>query len=403
MKRRTFLRTTAGISAFGGVALAGAFPARDWPDVATLLALEIPKPTLLQRIERAQKLMAENNFNLLIATPGTTFTYFVGYNPGRSERLIALLIPREGKPAIVSPSFERERIVRRSVISEIATWEEHENPYKLCGTVASSMKANNGKVGVEPTTNYQDFLRLQAALPAAKVVDGSPVFDELRMTKTAEELDAIQKAIDITVASIGATHEQLKEGMTEVEVSRILSGEMSKRGSQGGGLVQFGPNSALPHGGPGGAKLSKGTVVLIDAGCRIDGYTSDVTRTIFWGAEMPAKYREVFNTVFDAQQAAASIAKAGVECQELDRAARRVIEKAGYGKYFTHRVGHGMGMDGHEHPYMVEGNSLKLKLGYVFTIEPGIYIPDEFGVRIEDDFVLTDGGAKQMAQRVSKV
>ncbi len=403
MRRRTFLKTSAGMSAFGSLALSGAFPVHERPGFKMPLAVEIPKSTLLLRIERAQKLMAENNFDLLIATPGTTFNYFVGYNPGRSERLIALLVPREGKPAIVSPSFERERIIRRSVISEIATWEEHESPYKLCGTVASGMKVTTGKIGVEATTNYQDYLRLQAAIPSAKVVDGSPVFDELRMTKTAEELEAIQKAIDITVASIAATHEQIKEGMTEVEVSRVLSGEMSKRGSQGGGLVQFGPNSALPHGGPGGAKLTRGTVILIDAGCRIDGYTSDITRTIYWGGDMPAKYRDVFNTVFDAQQTAASIAKPGVECQELDRAARRVIEKAGYGKFFTHRVGHGMGMDGHEHPYMVEGNSLKLKPGYVFTIEPGIYLPDEFGVRIEDDFVMTEGGARQLAQKVSKL
>ncbi|HEY4611711.1 MAG TPA: aminopeptidase P family protein, partial [Bacteroidota bacterium] len=307
------------------------------------------------------------------------------------------------KPSIVAPSFERERIIRRSVIGEIYTWEEHESPYMLAATAAAAMKLSQGKIGIEATTNYLDYLRLNDAMPKAQLFDGSPVFDELRMTKTAEELDAIQKCIDITLASIAATHGQMKEGMSEQEVARILSGEMNARGSSGGGLVQFGPSSALPHGGPSSVKLAKGTVVLIDAGCRVDGYTSDITRTIFWGGEMPEKYREVYNTVYDAQQAAASIAKPGVECQELDRAARAVIEKAGYGKYFTHRVGHGMGMDGHEHPYMVEGNTLKLKPGYVFTIEPGIYILEEFGVRIEDDFVMTENGIRQMSPKAAKI
>jgi Xaa-Pro dipeptidase len=143
--------------------------------------------------------------------------------------------------------------------------------------------------------------------------------------------------------------------------------------------------------------------VLIDAGCGVDGYTSDITRTIFWRGEPSAKYREVYNTVFEAQQTAASIAKPGVECQELDRTARRIIEKAGYGKFFTHRLGHGMGMDGHEHPYLVEGNSYKLKPGNVVTIEPGIYMLGEFGVRIEDDFVVTETGIEQMSPKVSKV
>ena len=366
-------------------------------------AAEIPKSTFGARVPRAQKLMGQLNFDLIIATPGTNFQYFVGYNPGRSERLIALLIPREGNPVIVSPSFERERILRRSTITEIDPWEEHESPYALVAKAAERLKVSSGNVGMEPTTNYIDFLRLKNALSKANVQDGSPVFDELRMVKTSEELEAIRKAVEITVASITATHQQLKDGLSEQEVAGLLSREMSTRGSRGGGLVQFGPSSALPHGGPTGSKLTKGTVVLIDAGCGVDGYTSDITRTIFWGGEPSAKYREVYNTVFEAQQTAASIAKPGVECQELDRTARRIIEKAGYGKFFTHRLGHGMGMDGHEHPYLVEGNSYKLKPGNVVTIEPGIYMLGEFGVRIEDDFVVTETGIEQMSPKVSKV
>lgn len=401
MQRRKFLATSFGATAlgvFGSNKLeARGFAGTGWT------SFEIPKSTFGARVPRAQKLMSQLNFDLVITTPGTNFQYFVGYNPGRSERLIALLIPREGNPVIVSPSFEKERILRRSTISDIDTWEEHESPYALVGRAAERLKVSSGNVGMEPTTNYIDFLRLKNALSKASVQDGSPVFDELRMVKSVEELEAIRKAVEITVASITATQQQLKDGLSEQEVAGLLSREISSRGSRGGGLVQFGPSSALPHGGPTGAKLNKGTVVLIDAGCGVDGYTSDITRTIFWGGEPSAKYREVYNTVFEGQQTAASIAKPGVECQELDRTARRIIEKAGYGKFFTHRLGHGMGMDGHEHPYLVEGNSYKLKPGNVVTIEPGIYMLGDFGVRIEDDFVVTETGIEQISPKVSRV
>ncbi|HTP80377.1 MAG TPA: M24 family metallopeptidase, partial [Bacteroidota bacterium] len=215
-----------------------------------------------------------------------------------------------------------------------------------------------------------------------------------------EELDATRKAIDITLASIAATHAQLKEGLSEAEVAEILSSEMRKRGSRGDGLVQFGPDSALPHGGPGDHQLKAPCVVLIDAGCRVDGYISDISRTIYWGGESSAKFKQVFNVVLDAQQTAASIARSGVVCEEMDRAARNVIRKAGFGNYFTHRLGHGIGLDGHEYPYLVEGNGYKMKENQTFTIEPGIYLPGEFGVRIEDDFVITGNGVSQLSPRV---
>ena len=401
MRRRTFLKASLAAPTLISLELDDIRDVSSFPN--THAAFEIPKSLFGRRVNRAQDLMAQLHFDLLVATPGTNFQYFVGYNPGRSERLIALLIPREGNPVIICPSFERERIVRRSIVSQIDTWEEHESPFKLTARVAERLKVSGGTLGIEPTTNYIDVLRLKNEMSRAEVRDGSPVFDELRMVKSPEELDAIRKAIDITLASIGATHQQLKEGMTEQEVAGLLSREMSTRGSRGGGLVQFGPSSALPHGGPTGVKLTKGKVVLIDAGCSVDGYDSDITRTILWGADVTPKYREVYNTVFEAQQSAAAAAKPGVECQELDRTARKVIEKAGYGKYFTHRLGHGLGMDGHEYPYLVEGNSYKLKPGNVVTIEPGIYMPGEFGVRIEDDFVITESGVEQISAKVNKV
>jgi Xaa-Pro dipeptidase len=179
---------------------------------------------------------------------------------------------------------------------------------------------------------------------------------------------------------------------------------MSSRGSPGGGLVQFGPSSALPHGGPSAGQLARETVVLIDAGSRVEGYTSDITRTIWFGDAPSEEFKKVYNLVHDAQTAAIETGKPfTTQCQELDRAARKVITNGGYGQYFTHRLGHGMGMDGHEPPYMVEGNETRIEPGMVFTDEPGIYQLNKFGVRIEDDCLMTESGIEVLSHRASKL
>jgi Xaa-Pro dipeptidase len=202
---------------------------------------------------------------------------------------------------------------------------------------------------------------------------------------------------------MAATFAQLTVGASEVEVSQFLSREMEQRGAPGGGLVQFGPSSALPHGGPGGPKLEREMIVLIDCGCRVGGYTSDITRTIWFGDRPSDEFRGVFNVVHDAQTAAMELGRPGTPCEEMDRAARQVITAAGYGPFFTHRLGHGLGMDGHEPEYLVEGNKTRLEPGMVFTVEPGIYQLGKFGVRIEDDCVMTENGVEVLSQRASKL
>jgi Xaa-Pro dipeptidase len=192
--------------------------------------------------------------------------------------------------------------------------------------------------------------------------------------------------------------------MTERDVAGLLSREMASRGSPGGGLVQFGPSSALPHGGPSAGQLRRETVVLIDAGSRVEGYTSDITRTIWFGDAPSEEFKKVYNTVHDAQTAAIETGRPfQTQCQELDRAARKVITDAGYGQFFTHRLGHGMGMDGHEPPYMVEGYETRIEPGMVFTDEPGIYQLNKFGVRIEDDCLMTDKGIEVLSHRPPKL
>src|SRR2546430_7625463 len=199
---------------------------------------------------------------------------------------------------------------------------------------------------------------------------------------------------------MAATFAQLAVGTTEVQVAQTLSREMEQRGAPGGGLVQFGPSSALPHGGPAGPKLERETVVLIDCGCRVTGYESDITRTIWFGDHPSDEFTKVFNLVQDAQGAAIELGRPlYTPCQEMDRAARKVIADGGYGPSFTHRLGHGLGMDGHEVPYLVEGNQTRLEPGMVFTVEPGIYQLGRFGVRIEDDCLMTDQGVDGVRQR----
>src|SRR5947208_1082435 len=358
-----------------------------------------------RRLERARGELKARGLDLLIATPGTNYEYLTGYNPGRSERLIALLLPVAGPPAIVCPSFEVERIRRHGVITELHGWEEQEDPHALVRDTVQRLRpgSGGGTIALESSTAYQTFLRLGRALPGWRFVDAAPVTERLRVIKSPEEVALLRRAIAITQDAMAATFAQLAVGTSEVQVAQALSREMEQRGAPGGGLVQFGPSSALPHGGPAGPVLAREAVVLIDCGCRVGGYTSDITRTIWFGDRPSDEFRRVFNVVHDAQTAAMELGRPGTPGEEMDRAARHVITAAHYGPFFTHRLGHGLGMDGHEPEYLVEGNKTHLEPGMAFTIEPGIYQLGKFGVRIEDDCVMTESGVEVLSQRASKL
>src|SRR5947209_3729124 len=320
---------------------------------------------------------------------------------GRGGRGVAAA----GAAAVVCPSCEVERIRRHSVITELHGWEEQDDPHALVRDTVRGRKSRSGSgtIALESSTAYQTSLRLGRALPGWKFVDAAPVTERLRVIKSPEEVALLRRAIAITQDAMTATFAQLAVGATEVQVAQALSQEMERRGAPGGGLVQFGPSSALPHGGPAGPTLAREAVVLIDCGCRVGGYTSDITRTIWFGDHPSDEFRKVFNVVHDAQTAALELGHAGTPCQEMDRAARQVITAAGYGRFFTHRLGHGLGMDGHEPEYLVEGNTTRLEPGMVFTIEPGIYQLGKFGVRIEDDCVMTATGVEVLSQRAAKL
>ena len=250
-------------------------------------------------------------------------------------------------------------------------------------------------IGIEGSTAYHTATLLSSAAGSSvSMQDATAVFDALRMVKSPEERALIRDAANRTILAIEGSHRKLARGMTESELSAILEQEFRKLGVKGGGLVQFGPSAALPHGAPGDRALERGDVVLIDAGCKVRGYTSDVTRTVCFGSPKD-EVRKVYDAVDRAQRAGIEALRAGASGEDVDKAARRVIDEAGYGAFFTHRLGHGLGMDGHEPPYLVRGNTVPLVAGNTVTVEPGIYLPGKFGVRIEDDFAVSASGAPE--------
>jgi len=310
-------------------------------------------------------------------------------------------LPVSGDPVLVAPAFELERLRRQTRLRTLHGWEEHEDPYAVVRDVMTK-GGKSPRIVVEPHTEHLSAVALARVMPEAALVDGTAAFERLRVVKDDDELARIRRAIAITHDVFDAAFAALRPGARDREVSEAIADDFRRAGVDGYALVQFGPMSALPHGRPRGDALGKGMVVLVDGGCMVDGYWSDVTRTRFFGGPPPADFLRVWETVYDAQSAAIARVRPGVPAQDVDRAAREVITKAGYGPYFTHRTGHGMGMDGHEPSYIVEGNAQPLAPGFVFSVEPGVYLPEAFGVRIEDDVACGPDGAVVLSRRAEK-
>jgi Xaa-Pro dipeptidase len=352
-----------------------------------------------RRHDRLRALAHEAGASVVFVTSGTTsFAYLAGGRVERSERLIALVVPEGGAPFLVAPAFEVERMRRQTRLRDVRPWEEHESPYAVARDALGAAHAG-AKILIEPHTEYQTALALGRAIPGATLVDGTAAFERLRLHKDDDELARIRRAIAVTQDVFDAAFAGLRPGVRDRELSAAIAAEFRRAGVEGYALVQFGALSALPHGHPTGDALREGTVVLIDGGCQVDGYWSDITRTQFFGGPPPAEFTRVHRIVRDAQTAAIERVRPGVAAEDIDRAARDVIEQAGFGARFTHRVGHGLGMDGHEPAYLVRGNTQRLEPGFVFTVEPGIYLPDQFGVRIEDDVACGPDGAIVLSRR----
>jgi Xaa-Pro aminopeptidase len=353
------------------------------------------------RIAHAQKLMtdAKPRFDVLFVTPGTTMGYFAGTPWGLSERIVALLIPREGDPILICPAFEEGRLreqLRWPI--EVRVWQEDESPYALAAKWIVERGIRTGRVGVEETTRFAFFDGLRQAAPSLEYTSGNPVTVGCRAQKSEHELELMRLACVATFEVYQATFESLKEGMTQAAVSEMISRGYEKMGLRGYGIVLFGKAAALPHGTREEQVLHEGMGVLIDGGTRVEGYESDVTRTSALG-KPSEKLERAFEIVRGAQNVALAAATAGRECGSVDDAARKVITDAGFGpgyKYFTHRLGHGIGMDGHESPYLVKGNRTIMKPGMTFSNEPGIYVVGDYGLRCEDLMVIAESGEAKL-------
>ncbi len=412
ISRRHFLEL--GTTSAAATALGAALPARAEdaplpPAIAKLTSMrDQAKPITVDerrvRIERARQLMAENKLDALMITGGSSLGYFTGMRWWQSERLFAFVLPAKGEAFHVCPKFEedraREQISRGPLGSnaEVRTWEEDDSPYQLLAQGLADRGIRTGSLGVEETVPFVFSDGVAKAAPSVKLVSGTPVTAGCRMVKSDHELQLMRLAAKVSWLAYKAAYESLKDGMTEDEFSALVSLAHKQLGFTGGADVQTGKYSALPHGSLTPQKITEGTILLMDGGCRVEGYTSDISRTFVLGKPTD-KMKRVFDIVLQAQTAAVKTARPGLAAGEVDAAARKVITEAGYGpgyKYFSHRVGHGMGMDGHEWGYLVKGNQLKLQPNMTFSDEPGIYIRGEFGVRLEDDMVITEKGAELM-------
>jgi Xaa-Pro dipeptidase len=413
LNRRRFLATSAASLALPAFSLKAGHSQAPSPAVALPPALaalknrraEAQPITLAERehrFERAQKLMQASQIEAIALIGGTSLVYFTGIRWWNSERLFVCVVPQKGAPFYVCPAFEEERAREQmreapgGKDSKVYTWQEDEDPYALVKKGLDDLGISGGKLGMEERVTFVFADGLRKANPAFEIVSATSVTAGCRAVKSAAELKLMQLANDVTLSVYEAAWKSAKPGITNRQVSEWIGKAYEQVGFPGDASCQVDAYSALPHGSIQSQVLKEGSLVLIDDGCTVEGYQSDISRSFTVG-KASDKMKQVFAIVHRAQAAALAAARPGVACGAVDAAARKVIDDAGFGPgyaHFTHRVGHGIGMDGHEWPYLVKGNTQLLEEGMTFSDEPGIYLRGEFGIRLEDDMHITADGAK---------
>ena len=361
------------------------------------------------RIEKAQRLMVEQGIGAILIEPGSSMIYYTGVGWSPSERTFAVVIPARGAPGWVCPAFEEARA--RELIhsgAEVRTWQEDESPFRLLASLLRDRGVITGRIGLEEQVRFflVDALRKEAA--AAELVSATPVTAGCRMHKSPAELALMQRASDMTIAAFKATFATLRAGMTQYDLqSNMLAALRRVGGDDPWALVGLGKYSAFPHGSVQPQQLRTGDIVLLDSGCALHGYQSDITRTTVFG-KPTARQTEIWNLERRAQNAAFAAAKVGVPCEAVDAAARKVITDAGFGPDYRlpglpHRTGHGIGLDGHEWTYFVRGNTTPIAPGMCFSDEPTIAIYGEFGIRLEDCLYITEEGPRFFTEQSATI
>ena len=360
------------------------------------------------RLDKLNAFLQTSGLDAVILNPGPTLTHLTGLHFHLMERPVVLMFARGQEPAIVLPELELQKVV--SLPYKLQVFAYPENPSEWEGVfrkATQSLNLDGKQIGVEPRQlRLLEFRYVQAGAPEADYPDASEVLSSLRLRKDSAEVEAMRRAVQIAQYALEATIPLIKIGMTEKELSSELVVQLLRHGSDPempfAPIVSGGPNSANPHASPTGRKLQAGDLLVVDWGATYDGYISDLTRTFAVG-QVDEEYRKIHEIVQAANAAGRAAAQPGVPCANVDKAARDVIEKSGYGAYFTHRTGHGIGMEGHEEPYMRGDNMQLLEPGMAFTVEPGIYLPDRNGVRIEDNVVITETGADVLSDMPREV
>jgi Xaa-Pro dipeptidase len=370
---------------------------------ATLSPIKLPPPISsaerLQRLAKARALMAQTGIEAIIIEPGASLDYYTGVQWWRSERLTAAVIPAQGDPIVVTPFFERPSVAESlSVPAEIRTWNEDEEPLRLVADFLRGKRVT--RVGFEETNRFWIMDRLKQQMPGVQIVSANPVVRAQRMIKTPAEIALMQAASDITIGAYRSIYPQIREGMTPADISRLyVAAVKALGGSADGGLVLLGEAAAYPHGSGKPQHVRKGEVVLLDCGCEVHGYQSDISRTFVYGGNASPEQRKVWEQMHRGQQIAMAAARVGAPAGSVDDAVRSAYESWGYGPGYklpgtSHRTGHGIGMEGHEPVNLVHGEMTPLAPGMCFSNEPGIYLPGKFGIRLEDCFHMTASGPK---------
>ena len=398
IRRRTFLAGGGALAATAALPF-GTAAATDYARMK--LPPPIGREERLQRLARARELMQRNGIGSVLVESGPSLDYFTGVQWSRSERLTGVVIPAAGDPIIVTPFFEGPSIREMlAVPAEVRTWQEDEEPLKLVADFLRERGLANQPVGFEETNRFFLMDRLKQQLPGGSIVSANPVVRALRMIKSPAELALMQSAADLTIAAYRAIHPQIREGMTPA-----IIGQMFEDAAIGFGgvspwtLILIGEAAAYPHGTGKPQEVKRGEIVLMDCGCEVHGYQSDISRTFVYGAAPTAEQRKVWTQMRRGQDIAMAAAKVGAPAGSVDDAVRSTYESWGYGPRYklpgtSHRTGHGIGMEVHEPINLVHGEMTPLAPGMCFSNEPGIYLPGKFGVRLEDCFHMTAAGPK---------
>ena len=355
------------------------------------------KEVYYTRMEQARAGLAGANAAALVETPGTNLSYLTGLSMGHSERLTALVLPASGQPVFICPAFERDLVASAPAgIEEIRVWEEDEDPFALLAKCLKDADVGAKPIAVGGSVWYDDFVRINKTVPKATFVSTTAIVGVMRERKTSQEIACMKAAAEIVERAVASALKDVKEGIRESDLAAAIIARIREMGAAGSGIVQFGPRSAVPHNPTGDARLALRDVILIDFGAQVNGYWSDISRPAVLG-KATERMKLIHSTIRRVQDRVLEVSRPNMSCAGLDHMARSLLVDRGFRKYLRHRLGHGIGLDGHEPPYLSGGYIRGLVAGHVVTVEPGVYTPGEYGIRIEDMMEITETGARWLS------